>query len=341
VHKSDVVNFPEGSAARVIAHAAYSYSRGRKPSMMFFGEKNPQKAIAITATFFNDGVLPMGEASRRLRELAVEKQSQQPHIAEILTYLAARLKVALLPEGVYNLIEMTLWDFEHVIDGMKNTPIYGSAVGQMPMIYALWRLELRQLVPTVFPAEFAAAMRMHIEHVDAFVATKRAEEKAALPAETPLTEEEQRTTFAAAKTIVEFIRSYRNDEPGYERPWHEPEINAFYGQSSHGLYVEMYYSGPGYLYTPWGKVSFGLSGIGRADDYWTDAFQKLGATVHQAVKHTAQGTIGPIYALHTLPDGTALPEPQLRNRLQYMKYEDGKQVWERFKAESDAQLTPA
>jgi len=341
MHKSDVAKFPEGSAARVIAHAMYANSRGRKPSMAFFGEKNPQKAIASAATFFEDGVLPMAEASRRLRELAAEKRATQSQIAQILDYLAAHMNPALLPEGVYNLVEMTLWDFQHGVDGIKGTPIHGSAAGQMPMIYGLWRLELRRIVPTVFPAEFAAAMRTHIEHVDAFVAAKRAEEKAALPGETSLTEEEQRATFAAAKTIVEFFRSYRKDEPGFEGSRRETDLNPFYGQSSRGFYVEMYYSNPSQLYTPWGQVTLGLPGIGRADDYWDEAFRQLGATVHQPVRHTVQGTIGPIYALHTMPDGTALPEPQLRNKLQYMKYEDANQEWKRLEAESGAQLTTA
>ncbi|GEM_PF-1748612 len=43
--RAAILQFPEGSAERVIAHARWQSSRGRRPSMRFLTEANPAKAI--------------------------------------------------------------------------------------------------------------------------------------------------------------------------------------------------------------------------------------------------------------------------------------------------------
>lgn len=48
--KSDLLKLEQGSAEVVIAHAAFKHSRGRRPSMSFVGEKNPDKALALAKT---------------------------------------------------------------------------------------------------------------------------------------------------------------------------------------------------------------------------------------------------------------------------------------------------
>jgi hypothetical protein len=45
--KSVLLQFGQGSAEEVIAHAMWQRSRGRRPSMSFVGEKNPQKALNV------------------------------------------------------------------------------------------------------------------------------------------------------------------------------------------------------------------------------------------------------------------------------------------------------
>ena len=43
--KGQVLAHESGTAARVIAHAAWQRSRGRKPSMPFLAQNNPRKAL--------------------------------------------------------------------------------------------------------------------------------------------------------------------------------------------------------------------------------------------------------------------------------------------------------
>ena len=48
--KSKVYLHEVGSAERVVAHAAWQRSRGRKPSMSFIGEKNPLRALVLATS---------------------------------------------------------------------------------------------------------------------------------------------------------------------------------------------------------------------------------------------------------------------------------------------------
>lgn len=45
--KSVLSQYLQGSAERVVAHAAWQRSRGRNPSMSFVGQDNPHKALAL------------------------------------------------------------------------------------------------------------------------------------------------------------------------------------------------------------------------------------------------------------------------------------------------------
>ena len=47
MNRSAVYSLPEGSAERVIAHANYQQSRGRKPAMAFVGQQNPEEALKL------------------------------------------------------------------------------------------------------------------------------------------------------------------------------------------------------------------------------------------------------------------------------------------------------
>ncbi|MFA5124793.1 MAG: hypothetical protein WC473_03140 [Patescibacteria group bacterium] len=47
MNQSALSQYEQGSAERVIAHAAWKHSRGRQPSMTFILEHNPRKALAL------------------------------------------------------------------------------------------------------------------------------------------------------------------------------------------------------------------------------------------------------------------------------------------------------
>lgn len=51
--KSEVLAHPEGSAERVLAHARYQKTRGRRPSMHFSLERNPHTALKVAQSVIN------------------------------------------------------------------------------------------------------------------------------------------------------------------------------------------------------------------------------------------------------------------------------------------------
>ena len=107
-------------------------------------------------------------------------------------------------------------------------------------------------------------------------------------------------------------------------------VNACYNQTTGGLFLEQYYSGPGSIWTPWGKWGCwggGTSG-GGAKDPMPDFLKAIGEIeLFAAEKNTAQGTIGPVYAILKVGD-IVLPKPELRERASYFEYEEAHRLWD-------------
>src|SRR3989344_1962143 len=69
--KGQVLAHESGTAARVIAHAAWQRSRGRKPSMPFLAQNNPRKALQAAKIIATSN--PMNALVSRLGEILVQR----------------------------------------------------------------------------------------------------------------------------------------------------------------------------------------------------------------------------------------------------------------------------
>lgn len=147
------------------------------------------------------------------------------------------------------------------------------------------------------------------------------------------------TIYTAARKIADISftiyevmgRSHDFGKPDREDRRNE-SANPYYSQTTGGLFLEQYYSGPGSIWTPWGK--WGCWGGWSGTDEAMDAFlAAIGQTeVFAPVRHTSQGTIGPVYAILKVGD-IELPKPELRERVSYLEYEDADRQWDELTAQ--------
>lgn len=83
---------------------------------------------------------------------------------------------------------------------------------------------------------------------------------------------------------------------------------------------------------PWGKWGFGGSGSGSWDDILPNLLERLGATIHQPLRHSRMGEFDPVYALHQI-DGVVLPEPVELDNSAYTTYEEVRKAWEELEGQ--------
>jgi hypothetical protein len=108
----------------------------------------------------------------------------------------------------------------------------------------------------------------------------------------------------------------------------EEGSNSFYNQTSSGLYLEFYHDLPSKIWTPWGRWDVGGSGHGGEWQSIKEAILfRLGAKIHQRVRHTNMGTIGPVWGLYRVDD-VQLPEPKQLDKSAYAPYEEVLKAWE-------------
>jgi hypothetical protein len=151
-------------------------------------------------------------------------------------------------------------------------------------------------------------------------------------------------TFCAAKRIavIPYINGYFTAEAGAggPLPWLQDRrsapVNPYYSQTASGLFLEIYYGIPGKIWTPWGY--WDCWGSGRRSDLATEKFfSHLDLEVHQKLKTTQMGTIGPVYKILAV-EGDALPEPVVRDRSDYLDLKAAKAGWkamlERFESKA-------
>ena len=106
--------------------------------------------------------------------------------------------------------------------------------------------------------------------------------------------------------------------------------NPYYNQTSNGFFLEMYYSLPNKLWTPWGEYGFGGSGGGLWEKVLPEILERLGTNVdkpHKAVEQTKMGVFGPVYAIRRI-DNVILPEPVELKESSYDSYKDTNKAWE-------------
>ena len=92
-------------------------------------------------------------------------------------YLAGYLSPQLVPMGFVMGCELALYDLQTGVNGLTGKPIQSRLVGYPPMIYLLLRMEIPRIADAVFPAEFAASVKNHIEQVNAKMQEERATDR--------------------------------------------------------------------------------------------------------------------------------------------------------------------
>ncbi len=136
------------------------------------------------------------------------------------------------------------------------------------------------------------------------------------------------TTYKAIGLIRTMVHAYAkasNDEL-----WMEPRgdgPNAFYCQTSSGLFLEEYYGMPNALWTPWGKLDIGGSGSGNWDETTAIVVKRLGGIPYRLARYDPDiGEIGAVWALSKVDD-LPLPEAVARPREDFVKYEASNTAW--------------
>lgn len=149
--------------------------------------------------------------------------------------------------------------------------------------------------------------------------------------------EEQVLVFKAARALADRVFALLAEEGGSTDPrsahrcwldeWRGESVNPFYSQTASGLFLEMYYSLPNKVWTPWGYWSFGGSGSGDFTIITKRLLEECGAEVFQERATSAMGVHGPVYRLQRVGD-IVLPDAAVRPRADYISYEDAKAQWE-------------
>ncbi len=143
-----------------------------------------------------------------------------------------------------------------------------------------------------------------------------------------------------AYEILSFIYETANDEEydvGFISTGHFTDgPNRYYSRTRKGLVLEMYYSSPSVLHTPWGKWQLGSSHstYGEFERLMDEVLiPKLGLELLKEGKQTSWGYHGPYYDI-TSWDGQTLPKAQYDfQNLDLDSYETMKKKWCAFARE--------
>lgn len=134
-------------------------------------------------------------------------------------------------------------------------------------------------------------------------------------------------TCEVADRIFEFVQ--QSDEDIWLEDRRRQRVNPVYNQTADGMFLEMSYSSPSKLWTPWG--SWGFAGGARGSwikNPMKDFLQgQFGITTHQDRRNTKMGPIGPVYALHSIGS----EELSVPRELQDEAYDDREDIREAWK----------
>jgi len=141
--------------------------------------------------------------------------------------------------------------------------------------------------------------------------------------------DQRRALYAAAHQVAQTVLKFAEAHGISFTDNTEEEVNPFYGQTENGFIIEMYYGGPSYLLTPWGKWSCWRSAgdTWKWDELMPELLAELDGFEYEAEVVSDMGHIGPFYGLRRVGD-TPLPEPSKRKKSQFIEYDDVKKAWE-------------
>ncbi len=318
--ESDPV-FPLTYALQVVEHARRQRRRHRNPSLSFFGERNPRKALSLALKVIEK---PEGIIRDRLLGLREYMPGQTDIVYSFGKYLADHMNPNIVPQGFVLGAHLALYDIEQGVDSRSNKKIGGSLAGQQPMIYRILEMEIPLIARAIFPHDFAGKVdritEMVNDHVNAKVkAAKAAAPPAVLP-NNPL------KVYAAARRIADIAIEVWGEEDAFLIDQRKERVNPFYNQTTGGLFIEQYYGKPGSIWTPWGKWSCWGSGSGF-DELMKKFLDRIGKVeMAVPVRTTEMGVFGPVYAVLEV-DGVALPKAENRESLSYIEYEEANRLW--------------
>lgn len=111
--------------------------------------------------------ISMDEAKQKLARL----EDHIPNATNELVYgfgrfLADYLNPQLVPMGFVMGCELAINDLQQGVNGFTGEPIQGSLVGYPPMIYGFLRIEIPTIAEAIFPEDFAASVKEHIEAIN-------------------------------------------------------------------------------------------------------------------------------------------------------------------------------
>lgn len=292
------------------------------------------RAAASPGSIFKEGAAyPMDEVRERLSDLEQYLPDQHETTYEFARLLADRLNNQLVPAGFNLAAELLLHDLQEGVDGFSGEPINSSLAGQPEMIYALVRMRIPDITEAVCPKEFSEGVGGVISAVDQLVKEGYEAERQANPPKA--IEIDLQDYYRRAQDISRYILETVNagQRWGMENRTSESP-NPFYSQiePNGGLALEMYYSLPSDLCTPLGKLSIGGSGSG-SQEAMEQIKEKLGLVEIVPVRHTREGTFGPIYAITKDLEGNTLPTAVLAKRVSYIDYNEAKKIWKDVKPE--------
>ena len=146
--------------------------------------------------------------------------------------------------------------------------------------------------------------------------------------------------YCAAREVADLVFAELEARGGSTSPgralWLEDRrgerVNPCHVQARSGLFLEMYYGLPSRLWTPWGVWGFAGSGMGNFSTLVGDLLPKLGAAEFRPQQTMSMGEFGPVYAL-TSVGGRPLPRAELRERGEFVAYEDAHRRWVEMAAE--------
>lgn len=244
--------------------------------------------------------------------------------------------------GVYGISPQTNGFFHTLTENLSDRTLNGMGVymawnlasatalaNEIPIVRAgvdmYFDRVISALVPDPEVVDHAKAMRQMILEE----AQKRA--KAAEPKIDELGPEdslEDFERFTQALRVNEILQEYVKDSYREGSGHHlQDDNNPFYRQTHRGFFLEYYYGTPAQLWTPWGEYRLKSDG-GRlaGDEAEKELLGRLGATMHRPELNKREGTIGPIYAVHSV-DGVELPDPVERPRSAYKEYDEADKAW--------------
>jgi hypothetical protein len=135
--------------------------------------------------------------------------------------------------------------------------------------------------------------------------------------------------YLAARKIADLSYEFASAQPG-GFPWLEDRrdrsVAPNNGQTKIGLFLEIYLTIPGKIWTPWGYWSCWGCGTGWNKKTMDAFLDRLGATKARRMRGEAYGHV---YAVHRVDD-MRLPSPVARNTEEYLPCNQAKEEWEKF-----------